>query len=596
MDRSQAAALLGVDLQASEAEARKAYLARARIMHPDRFVDGTDADKAAATKAMAQLNEAIEVFAAGARSHSQSAPTSDLIVVCPECGKRNRTRPGATARCGSCGEFLLDVDSSDSDSDLYAYEEDDDDEEDEEEPEESPDFPTWPDPSSACTFCGWGPARPVTFNSVIGIIIWWRWSTVSAVLCRECATFVYNQEQASTLVKGWWGIIAPVANVVAFVGNWGRYRMVKRFPEPVGKCWHAPALVPFPLYGARPWWERIGPLLVVGLLIALGLWIGISVALSSPATSSAASPGTSSGATSGSTADDSSGSSAGDSSGSGSGALSPGDCIGSLPTSGDIDMTAVTAVQCSDPHVFEVTAVTAASGTLWSLSDVEKQADDFCQRAFTPYVGAPVDSTSLVSTYLYPTQEGWIAGDRTVTCLVSNADETSFVGSVYRRGADAAAAPNASPAATQPPKPKRTTVTLNVSGCDGCIFTPFSVRQDEPGAEPYTNWKGVPVTIAEGTGEFVIPTRYTEGMSLQVNAPWESGQYGAVVMATLAPDSFCWEGTTSAEASLDITTVRLESNDEMYGPSVVPNAYLSSLPKPKYAAGHQDLPYCQVAR
>ncbi len=50
----QAAVPLGVDEKANEAEARKPCLLRARIMHRDRCVDGTDADRAAATRAMAQ--------------------------------------------------------------------------------------------------------------------------------------------------------------------------------------------------------------------------------------------------------------------------------------------------------------------------------------------------------------------------------------------------------------------------------------------------------------------------------------------------------------------------------------------------------------
>ena len=144
------------------------------------------------------------------------------------------------------------------------------------------------------------------------------------------------------------------------------------------------------------------------------------------------------------------------------------------------------------------------------------------------------------------------------------------------------------------PSPRRTMVTLNVSGCDGCVFTPYSVQYD-PDGEMYTDWKGEPVTVEGGFAQFVIPTRYTEGMSIQVDAPWES-ENGAVPMVTLSPDSWCWTGTSDDKAMLDIITQRLESDDPRYPPWVVPNAYLSSLPEPENPPAHQDHPHCEVAR
>ena len=581
MNRGQAAALLGVGEHASEAEARKAYLARARIMHPDRFSDGTDADKAAATTAMAQLNEAIEVFTSTS-GLGRAASADAVIVVCSECGRRNRIRPDVTSKCGACGSVLAGRGTPEPPPD------DDD----------SPgtfsgsDFPTWPDPFTACAFCGWGPAKRVKFNSVIGIIIWWRWSTVDAVFCRECGTFVYNQEQASTLVKGWWGIIAPVANLVAFIGNFARYRAIRNLPEPVGKCWQVPSLVPFPLYGAKPWWKRIAVWVVVVLALLLGLWIAAAAAGAQPRNSFTPSTTSSSWASGQESQDLATG-------------LQVGDCLGGLPRStGDVDLSALTPSSCAEHHIYEVFGLTRATGTSFSLAGVKDQADTYCTGAFATYVGVPFSLSDLSVSYIYPSAETWAAGDRQLICVVADAKEQNRTDSL--RGSGTAAATTSGTVANgststvpEPPaggKPTRTFVNLTVSGCEGCTFKPYSIRQDEPGTEPYTSWEGKSVTIQNGSAQFSVPTRYTNGMSLQVNAPWESGTYGAVPMAMLSPGSYCWEGTKLPAVVLDIETARYESDDEMYGPAVVPNAYLTSLAEPEFPPGHQDLPYCQVPR
>jgi DnaK suppressor protein len=66
MSRFEAAAVLGIDESASLVEARKAFLSRVRLVHPDRFMDFPEGDRVAATKAMAQLNDAIDAFASQA--------------------------------------------------------------------------------------------------------------------------------------------------------------------------------------------------------------------------------------------------------------------------------------------------------------------------------------------------------------------------------------------------------------------------------------------------------------------------------------------------------------------------------------------------
>lgn len=62
MTKAEAAAILGVNINSSKEEARKAYLTQARLLHPDRFAGFSQEEINAATKTMARLNHAIEVF------------------------------------------------------------------------------------------------------------------------------------------------------------------------------------------------------------------------------------------------------------------------------------------------------------------------------------------------------------------------------------------------------------------------------------------------------------------------------------------------------------------------------------------------------
>lgn len=159
--------------------------------------------------------------------------------------------------------------------------------------------------------CGWGPARPVKFNSVQGIIIWWQWGTIEARLCKLCSTAAYNEAQRSTLTRGWWGIIAPIATIVAFVGNLSRVGAVKSLRPPQGKSPNVTALLPIPMIFATPWYRRPLVWVSTGIAALILAWVTLGAlsetnpraetTLTTPSTSTNASdPATPSRPTSGS--------------------------------------------------------------------------------------------------------------------------------------------------------------------------------------------------------------------------------------------------------------------------------------------------------
>ena len=224
MDFTQAAMMLGVKESATINEARKAYLARARLLHPDRVAGGSPEDIQAANHAMSQINQAWEVF--------QKGPSV-------------ATAQGAGSH---------------------------------EQPAQNFGFPVWHDASTACDICGWGPARPVSLNSVTGLIIFWRWFSFRATVCRDCGMSMYNETQRSTLLKGWWGVIAPAATVVAFLGNLARIGAIKKLPKPQGRYPGAYTLSPLPLHSSVSWWKRPASLIATAVALFI-IFIFASAAL-----------------------------------------------------------------------------------------------------------------------------------------------------------------------------------------------------------------------------------------------------------------------------------------------------------------------------
>lgn len=226
MNRSQAATLLGVSEHATPSEFRKAYLTRARLLHPDRLVDGSKEDMAAANNAMAQLNEAYEVMQKPAVAEQTSSQPTDSP------------------------------------------------------PADNFGFPVWPDPFHSCDLCGWGPAKKVKFNSVSGFIIFMRWYTFEAMLCKICARSIYDENQRNTLTKGWWGIFSFFATIYAFFSNMAAVAGTRSLGAPQGRYPGAYTISPIPLILSKQWFKR--PSAIIASAIALGIVAFIAIAAVTP--------------------------------------------------------------------------------------------------------------------------------------------------------------------------------------------------------------------------------------------------------------------------------------------------------------------------
>jgi hypothetical protein len=207
MEHETACAVIGVESDAPFADMQAAYRSRAKLLHPDL---ATEANRAEASRAMMQLNEAWAVLNAARRRSPRHAKSVD--------------------------------------------------------PEASPPVSRPPDPSE-CSLCGSAPAIPITLRTTTGLVLFWRWHRLTAIVCHGCARALYADAQARSLARGWWGVIAPLANVINMLRN--RVQLVRHENRAAGSGSRDPA-VSTPLDRPalyRSHWAR--PLPVVATFSAL---------------------------------------------------------------------------------------------------------------------------------------------------------------------------------------------------------------------------------------------------------------------------------------------------------------------------------------
>ena len=97
--------------------------------------------------------------------------------------------------------------------------------------------------------------------------------------------------------------------------------------------------------------------------------------------------------------------------------LRAGDCLNSSPNG-----LSVTILSCATPHQAEVFATFSLTGSSWSGdAAVQQQASSGCANRIAGYLNPQLLNAGLTQQFVYPNQEAWQAGVRTVVCEVSSA-------------------------------------------------------------------------------------------------------------------------------------------------------------------------------
>jgi Septum formation len=96
--------------------------------------------------------------------------------------------------------------------------------------------------------------------------------------------------------------------------------------------------------------------------------------------------------------------------------LRAGDCLNSSQNG-----LSVTILSCTTPHEAEVFATFSLSGSSWpGGAAVQQQASSGCANRIAGYLNPQLLNAGLTQQYVYPNQDAWQAGVRTVVCEVSS--------------------------------------------------------------------------------------------------------------------------------------------------------------------------------
>lgn len=121
-----------------------------------------------------------------------------------------------------------------------------------------------------CMVCGRGPALDVALRSVTGIVIAFRMRRIKGTFCRDCGTAMSRRVLDRTLLTGWWGLFAGIANLYAAIVDSSALGRFKRAPEPVGE----PKAEPLKAGGSM---FRRGGVYVGGVVMVFSLFVGLAV-------------------------------------------------------------------------------------------------------------------------------------------------------------------------------------------------------------------------------------------------------------------------------------------------------------------------------
>jgi hypothetical protein len=111
-----------------------------------------------------------------------------------------------------------------------------------------------------------------------------------------------------------------------------------------------------------------------------------------------------------------------------------GDCLNELDIepAEEAEVVDASGVPCDDPHVYEVYYEESLEGL--SLQEIKDAQPQICEDEFEEFVGMSYWDTSLEITYLFPTEESFSQGDKSIQCLVSTGDLSMVAGSLRGMG------------------------------------------------------------------------------------------------------------------------------------------------------------------
>jgi hypothetical protein len=169
--------------------------------------------------------------------------------------------------------------------------------------------------------------------------------------------------------------------------------------------------------------------------------------------------------------------------------------------------------------------------------------------------------------------------------------------------------------AAQPGNAPQTRIRLRVRRCVHC---PVRLVQAVPGPGPQGHvWRTRTRRVRHGWVTFTVPTRRTEGMSIELHPRWSKleavsnvviryahtrlGQHiGPAIARRKRRAEGCWAGTAEPEVTLRVRVVRFATVDSFGHHGYAPRAWLvrshaaipPMVPTFKGAIGNQDAFYC----
>ncbi len=218
--------VLGISPSSSDSEVRRAWKKRITQVHPDVAGESYGDEAARVNDAYRQIATEADRRRYRGRTTTVDPTPNDIRINCPVCGARNLRGD----------EYLMHQVQHRAESTV-----------------------------GACQGCRRGPAGPVRYTGVTGMIFArQRWG-YEARLCKSCSRGLFRESQSKLLVTGWWSFFSWIITPFLLIAN-------------VGRLWGHAARVGDPtpsdpevekVLRGRPMWVRPGPIIITIAIVVL---------------------------------------------------------------------------------------------------------------------------------------------------------------------------------------------------------------------------------------------------------------------------------------------------------------------------------------